>query len=197
MRGEWRVSRRTKSKANVTSERFSFVRRCGRGDAGPASPPGENVRVGLPPELEETAGIASELCGVYRMEGPSEALRMIGFQTIAFEGAAARLREDPVPWVHRAMLKLLALTLGISLSVGCVGRVFGVGNGEIPARAPGAPYPNWEYICVTVDRTNASSVLNRAGEHGWELVSGDANGLFCFKRPVFAAPSAPTITAQQ
>lgn len=78
----------------------------------------------------------------------------------------------------------IATLLAALLSFGCA-TSFGVNESSaVPTRAVGASYPSWEYICFVVNRGNFSSRLNDAGAEGWELVSVDAQGLACFKRPV-------------
>ena len=77
-----------------------------------------------------------------------------------------------------------ALILGL-LAGGCVSvRGAGADSNSIPPRPEGAPYPNWEHMCVHPGIGGSSDLLNGAGEQGWELVAITGEGVFCFKRPV-------------
>lgn len=77
---------------------------------------------------------------------------------------------------------LLLLGLGA-----CAGTSYGVTHdGTFPPRPANADYPNWEHICVKVDDSNTSEMLNKSGDKGWQLVTmGNFKGdtLMCFKRP--------------
>jgi hypothetical protein len=77
-----------------------------------------------------------------------------------------------------------ALILGLAAS-GCVSvRGAGAESNSIPSRPEGAPYPNWQHMCVLPGIGGSSDLLNEAGEQGWELVAVTEEGRFCFKRPM-------------
>ncbi|MBI5490350.1 MAG: hypothetical protein HY905_23640 [Deltaproteobacteria bacterium] len=77
----------------------------------------------------------------------------------------------------------LALFLGL-LGVGCATvRGAGSDSNSIPPRPEGAPYPNWEHMCISPSFGGSSDLLNEAGEQGWELVAITTEGTYCFKRP--------------
>ena len=77
----------------------------------------------------------------------------------------------------------LALILGLA-GVGCATvRGAGSDSNSIPERPEGAPYPNWEHMCVSPSFGGSSDLLNEAGEQGWELVAITTEGTYCFKRP--------------
>ena len=98
---------------------------------------------------------------------------------------------------HTLCLCVAALLV---LLASCKPTAYGVATGykPIPARAPGATYPNWEYLCFgDVDTGNLSKLLVEAGKKGWELV-GMSRLYVCFKRPMAvkgaAAPPAEART---
>jgi hypothetical protein len=92
----------------------------------------------------------------------------------------------------RAQL-LLAAALLLALP-GCETTYLGAGaeRGGIPARPPGATYPNWEYLCAAPRTIGGfTEALNEAGRSGWEMVAVTPQGITCFKRPT--APAAPQV----
>ena len=84
------------------------------------------------------------------------------------------------------MWKLAALLLTTCLAA-CAGTSYGIStDGTFPPRPAGADYPNWQHMCVTFDEKNATEVLNKSADKGWELVTvgrQGSNDLMCFKRP--------------
>lgn len=81
----------------------------------------------------------------------------------------------------------------VVLLASCKPTAYGVTTGQrpLPDRAPGATYPNWEYLCFgDVDTGNISKLLVEAGSKGWELV-GMTRLYLCFKRPRAVQGAAP------
>lgn len=84
-------------------------------------------------------------------------------------------------------LSAFILALGIMCLWGCAGKTYGVSSdGTFPPKPAGASYPSWEHICAVFDSSNATELLQKSGEAGWEMVGMGMQGndsLICFKRP--------------
>lgn len=82
--------------------------------------------------------------------------------------------------MRRAFVPLATAAVGII--VGCAAAPFIVP----PVRAGSNPQ-KWEYACPRFfgfGETDKAARSNKLGAQGWELVTTDADVVYCFKRPL-------------
>lgn len=85
------------------------------------------------------------------------------------------------------IMSVLALGVGI----GCVAATVAQ-NFIVPPVRAGTDPVRWEYTCFKgyvwgsgpLDPDDVLEKANPLGQQGWEMVSGDGAGAYCFKRPL-------------
>ena len=86
---------------------------------------------------------------------------------------------------------VFGMMLTIAFLVGCLTTYVARDLVVPPARANTNPQ-KWEYICFKgyvwgsgpIEPESVTATANKLGREGWELVSGDGRGNYCFKRPL-------------